>query len=50
MGFVLSARFCTLRRQAARLPKKVPAAVNTQIVTVTAVSLVVSMFRLPVEK
>jgi len=35
---------CTLRRlQAARVPKKVPAAVNAQIVMVTAVSLVVIM-------
>jgi hypothetical protein len=41
--------FCFLRRQTARVPKKVPEAVNTQIVMVTAISLVVIMFRLPVE-
>jgi hypothetical protein len=32
------------------VPKKPPAAVNTQIVMVTAVSLVVIMFRLPLER
>jgi len=42
-------RFCFLRRQTARLPKKAPAAVNTQIVIVTARSLVVIMPRLPFE-
>ena len=38
-----------LRRQTAREPKKVPAAVNTQIVMVTAVSLVVIIFPLLVK-
>jgi hypothetical protein len=47
--FSFSVRFCTLRRQAARVPKKVPAAVKTQMVIVNALSLVVNMFRLPVE-
>ena len=42
-AFRSSARLCFLRRQAALPPKKVPAAVSTQIVTVTAVSLVVIM-------
>jgi hypothetical protein len=49
-AFRSSERACFLRRQAARPPKKLPAAVNTQIVMVTAVSLVVIMSRLPVEK
>lgn len=42
-GFCFLAYFSFLRRMAARLPKKMPAAVNTQIVIVTAVSLVVIM-------
>jgi hypothetical protein len=46
----VAACFCFLRRQTAREPKKVPAAVNTQIVMVTAISLVVIMLRLPVKQ
>jgi hypothetical protein len=38
-----SARLSLLRRQAARPPKKAPASVNTQMVMVTAYSLVVIM-------
>jgi hypothetical protein len=49
LPFCFSARLLILRRQAARVPKKVPAAVNTQIVMVTALSLVVNMVWLPVE-
>lgn len=49
-GFPSAILFRFRRRQAALVPKKLPAAVNTQIMTVTAVSLVVIMFRLPVEE
>jgi len=38
-----SARFCRLRLQAARPPKNTPARVRTQMVMVTAYSLVVIM-------
>ena len=48
-AFRFSSRFCTLRRQAARVPKKAPADVKTHIVMVTALSLVVNIPRLPVE-
>jgi hypothetical protein len=41
--FCLAVRLCLLRRQAARPPKKAPARVNTQMVMVTASSLVVIM-------
>lgn len=41
------ARDSLLRRTAARVPKNAPAAVNTQMVTVTAVSLVVIMVGTP---
>jgi hypothetical protein len=41
--------FCLLRRQAARVPKKAPAAVKTQIVMVTAISLVVIIPASPFE-
>lgn len=40
-GFSPSTRLSPLRRQAARPPKKIPAKVNTQMVMVTAYSLVV---------
>lgn len=43
-GFVLHLFFL---RQAARVPKNPPAAVSTQIVAVTAISLVVSISILP---
>lgn len=45
--FRSSACLFLLRRKVARAPKKVPAAVNTQMVMVTAVSLVVIMSRTP---
>jgi hypothetical protein len=45
----LPERFCFLRRQTAREPKKVPAAVNAQIVIVTAISLVVIIIPLLVK-
>jgi len=38
-----SVRFCFLRRQAARKPKKTPKAVNTQMMRVAAISLTVVM-------
>lgn len=45
-----ASRFSFLRRHAARVPKKVPAAVNSHIMMVTAVSLVVIMLMPLMEK
>jgi len=44
----MPSRFNFFLRKAARVPKNPPAAVRTQIVAVTAVSLVVSIFCYPV--